>query len=102
MTMSSIVSSWPNWRKHTIPAYRTLMQNDDKAQAHENDAETELEMSVTAATTNQSQRIEAMSRERKRRTVSGIVCDPMNRPPAIAQKRPESWSPAWKQFGLCR
>jgi len=26
------------------------MQKDDKAQAHENDAETELEMSVTAAT----------------------------------------------------
>jgi len=26
------------------------MQKDDKAQAHENDAETELEISVTAAT----------------------------------------------------
>ena len=43
---------------------------------------------------------QAMSRERKRRTVSGIVCDPMNRPPAIARKRPESRFPAWKQFGL--
>jgi uncharacterized small protein (DUF1192 family) len=32
------------------------MQKDDKAQAHENDAETELEMSVTAAT---NQRITA-------------------------------------------
>jgi len=40
--------------------------------------------------TNESQRIEAMSRERKRSTVSGIVCGPMNRPPAIARKRPES------------
>ncbi len=29
----NIVSFWPNWRKHTIPAYRTLMQKDDKAQA---------------------------------------------------------------------
>jgi hypothetical protein len=47
---ANIVSLWPNWRRHTIPAYRTLMQKDDKAQAHENDAETELEMPVTAAT----------------------------------------------------
>jgi hypothetical protein len=30
---ASIISFCPNWRKHTIPAYRTVMEKDDKAQA---------------------------------------------------------------------
>jgi hypothetical protein len=76
------------------------MQKDDKAQAHENDAETELEMSVTAPT-NQS--ITANRSDFAREQAENSFWDcvrPDESPAGDRTKVPESWSPAWKQFGL--
>jgi len=77
------------------------LKKDDKAQAHENDVETELEnVSDRCYQPMNHSESQAMSRERRWRTVSGIVCNSMNRPLAIARKRPESRFPARKQFRL--